>query len=86
VAAAVVVWLAVAQWALATADALGDGMFSFDVLWYQMPFAALFAQTGSVTAIQFTEADPFVAYYPATAELFHALGIVAWRNDFLSPC
>ena len=48
-------------------------------------FAAQFAQTGSVTGIQFTQADPFVAYYPASSELFHALGIVAWRNDFLSP-
>ena len=48
-------------------------MFSFDVLWYHMPFAAAFAQTGSVTHIQFTQADPFVAYYPATSELVHAL-------------
>jgi hypothetical protein len=70
---------------LATADALGGGMLSFDVLWYHMPFAAVFAQTGSVTGIQFTQADPFVAYYPASAELFHAIGIVALRNDFLSP-
>ncbi len=85
VAAVVIIWLAVAQWALATADALGGGMLSFDVLWYHMPFAAAFAQTGSVTAIQFTQADPFVAYYPATSELFHAIGIVALRNDFLSP-
>jgi hypothetical protein len=85
VAAMVVVWLAVAQWALATADALGGGMLSFDVLWYHMPFAAAFAQTGSVTGIQFTQADPFVAYYPATSELVHAIGIVALRNDFLSP-
>jgi hypothetical protein len=84
-AAAMVIWLVIAQWALATADALGGGMLSFDVLWYHMPFAAAFAQTGSVTGIQFTQADPFVAYYPASSELFHALGIVAWRNDFLSP-
>jgi hypothetical protein len=85
VAAVVVVWLVVAQWALATVDALGGGMFSFDVLWYHMPFAAAFAQTGSVTGIQFTQADPFVAYYPASSELFHAVGIIAWRSDFLSP-
>src|SRR6202012_4046214 len=68
-----------------TADALGGGMLSFDVLWYHMPFAAHFAQTGSVTGIQFTQADPFLAYCPASSERFHALGIVAWRNDFLSP-
>ena len=77
--------IVVAQWALQTADAIGGGMFSFDVLWYHMPFAAAFAQTGSVTHIQFTQADPFVAYYPATSELVHALGIEALGNDFLSP-
>jgi hypothetical protein len=74
-----------AQWCLQTANALGAGMFNFDTLWYHMPFAAQFAQSSSVTHIQFTQADPFVAYYPANAELFHAIGIAALHNDFLSP-
>ena len=81
----VLVGVVVAQWGLQTADSLGGGMFSFDVLWYHMPFAAAFAQSGSVTHIQFTQADPFVAYYPATSELVHGLGIMALGNDFLSP-
>lgn len=80
-----VVWLVAGQWALSTANALGGGMLSFDGLWYHMPFAAVFARTGSVTGITFTQADPFVAYYPANSELLHALGIVTFRNDFLSP-
>ncbi len=74
-----------AQWCLGTANSLGAGMLNFDTLWYHMPFAAGFAQTGSITGIHFTQADPYVAYYPANSELFHALGIVALRNDFLSP-
>jgi hypothetical protein len=74
-----------AQWCLASADSLGSGMSSFDTLWYHMPFAAHFAQSGSVTGILFTQADPFVAYYPANSELFHAIGITALHNDFLSP-
>lgn len=73
-----------AQWCLGSADSLGAGMSSFDTLWYHMPFAAQFAQSGSVTGIQFTQADPFVAYYPANSELFHAVGIGALHNDFLS--
>ena len=73
------------QWLLQTANALGAGMFNFDTLWYHMPFAARFAQTGSVTAVQFTQADPFVAYYPANSELFHSIGIIALHSDFLSP-
>lgn len=80
-----VIWLVLAQWALSAANALGGGMASFDVLWYHMPFSAVFAQTGSVTAIKFTQADPFVAYYPANSELFHAFGLIAFGNDFLSP-
>lgn len=74
-----------AQWCVQTANALGTGMANFDTLWYHMPFAAHMAQTGAVTGIQFTQADPFVAYYPANSELFHAIGIEALHNDFLSP-
>ncbi len=83
--AVIVVAVVVAQWVLATANSLGGGMTSFDVLWYHMRFAAGFAQTASVTHIQFTQADPYVAYYPATSELLNGLGMVAFGNDFLSP-
>ncbi len=74
-----------AQWLLQSANALGAGMLNFDTLWYHMPLAASFAGSGSVTAIQFTLADPYVAYYPANSELLHALGILALHGDFLSP-
>jgi len=84
-AAVVGVVVVAAQWGLQSANALGAGMLNFDTLWYHMPFAAHFAQTGAVTGIQFTQADPFVAYYPANSELFHAIGIVALHDDFLSP-
>jgi hypothetical protein len=75
----------IGQWCLVTANVLGGGMLSFDSLWYHMPFAGRFAQTGSVTAIQFTQADPYVAYYPANSELLHGIGISALRGDLLSP-
>jgi hypothetical protein len=84
-AATVGVVVVAAQWCLQSANALGAGMLNFDTLWYHMPFAANFAQTGAVTGIQFTQADPFVAYYPANSELFHAIGIVALHGDVLSP-
>ena len=85
VAAAVALWLVIAQWAFATVDVLGSGIESFDSLWYHMPIAAAFAQSGSVTGILFPEADPFNAYFPANSELLHGLGIIAFGNDFLSP-
>lgn len=77
-----VVW---AQWALLTSDAYGGGILSFDSLWYHLPLSAFFAQTGSVSRVLFTQADPFVAYYPANSELLHGLGLIAMRSDLLSP-
>jgi hypothetical protein len=74
-----------AQWLLQSANSLGSGMLNFDTLWYHMPVAAQFARTGSVTAIQFTLADPYVAYFPSNSEMLHALGIVTLHGDFLSP-
>jgi hypothetical protein len=84
-AALVGVVVVAAQWVLQSANSLGSGMLNFDTLWYHMPLAAEFARSGSVTAIQFTLADPYVAYFPANSELFHALGVVALHGDFLSP-
>lgn len=83
--AAIAVVVLVAQWCLVTADSLGAGMYSFDSLWYHMPFAARFAQTGSVTGVQFTQADPLTAYYPANSELLHGVGITLMHGDLLSP-
>jgi hypothetical protein len=85
IAVAVALVVVGAQWCLQTANELGSGMSNFDTLWYHMPFAARFAQTHSITGIQFTQADPFVAYYPANSELLHALGIEAIGSDVLSP-
>jgi hypothetical protein len=84
-AATIGVVVVAAQWLLQSANSLGSGMLNFDTLWYHMPVAAQFARTGSVTAIQFTLADPYVAYFPSNSELLHALGIVALHGDFLSP-
>ncbi len=84
-AAAVAVIVVAGQWLVQTADALGAGMFNFDTLWYHMPFAARMAQTRSVTGIQFTQADPFVAYFPANSELYHAIGLVSLGSDLASP-
>jgi hypothetical protein len=74
------------QCTVLTADALGGGILSFDSLWYHLPFAAAFAQTGSVTHVVFTQADPFVAYYPANAELLNGIGLVALHNDSWRRC
>jgi hypothetical protein len=74
-----------AQWASPTLQAYDVGMLGFDSLWYHLPWAASFAQTGYVTPLRFTDVDALTAFYPATAELLHGLGIAALSRDTLSP-
>jgi hypothetical protein len=68
----------------AALDALHDGMRSFDTLWYHMPFAARFAQDGWVTHLHYVGNGP-TTFYPANGELVHAVGIVLFGSDVLSP-
>ena len=74
-----------ANWAARTSGALDHGMPNVDTLWYHMPVAARFAQDGSFAASAQTQPDPLTAFYPANAELLHAIGIVLTGHDGLSP-
>ena len=74
-----------AEWASPTLQAYDVGMLGVDSLWYHLPWAASFAQTGYVTPLRFTDVDALTAFYPATAELLHGLGIVVLSRDTLSP-
>jgi hypothetical protein len=60
------------------------GIFDPDSLHYHLTFAARFATSGSTTGIPYVSAGDNAPYHPATAELLHALGMVAWRVDALS--
>jgi hypothetical protein len=80
-AAAVVI----VEWAEPTLVSYDIGIRSFDSLWYHLPWAASFAQTGWVTSLRFTDVEYLTAFYPATAELVHGLGIVFLGRDTLSP-
>src|SRR5947209_3848495 len=61
------------------------GITSADSIAYHLPHAASYAQTGQIRAIRYTDYDYLNGLYPATSELFHALGIVLMGNDVLSP-
>lgn len=76
---------AIAEWASMTAESYDVGMRGFDTLWYHLPWAASFAQTGHITPLRFTDVEYLTAFYPATAELLHGLGIVLLARDTLSP-
>jgi len=75
----------IAEWAEPTVHSYRVGIFGFDSLWYHLPLAATFAQTGHVAPLHFTDVEYLTAFYPATGELFHGLGIVLLGRDTLSP-
>jgi hypothetical protein len=76
--------LVTGAWLVKTLAALRGGMLQWDTLWYHMPFAARFAQDGWVTRPQYVNDLPH-AFLPANAEVVHAIGIVLFGNDVLSP-
>lgn len=85
VAAAVVALAVFAEWAGPTLSSYDFGILSFDSLWYHLPWAASFAQTGQITGLRLTDVEYLTAFYPATAEMFHGAGIVLLSRDTLSP-
>lgn len=84
-AAAVVVGaLALIPWAKGTVTAYQEGMRGWDTLQYHMPFAARFVQEGSVAELYYVGNAP-VTFYPMNSELVHAIGILVFQHDVLSP-
>ena len=77
--------LVVAEWSAGTIRALQDGVSGIDSLWYHMPISAGFVQSGSVATLHNINNDNVIEFYPATSELLHAVGILLFGSDFLSP-
>jgi hypothetical protein len=75
----------IAEWGGLTIQSYDVGIRGFDSLWYHLPWAASFAQTGNVTSLRFTDVEYLTPFYPATAEMLHGLGIVLLGRDTLSP-
>jgi hypothetical protein len=83
--AAIAVGIVVASWTTRTIASLRHGMESVDTLWYHMPTAARFVQTGFVTRLHYFDSDPVTVFYPATSPMLHGFGIQLMGNDVLSP-
>lgn len=73
------------EWTVPTLHAYDIGIRASDSLWYHLPWAASFGQTGQITSLRFTDVEYLTAFYPATGELLHGLGIVLLGRDTLSP-
>jgi len=55
-----------------------------DSLWYHMPFAAAFVQSGWTSRLQYLNGDALITYYPANASMLHAVALLAMGSDVLS--
>lgn len=64
---------------------LGTGMTGFDSTWYHGPFAAGLADSGDTFSLHYLAPQFLSWFYPQNSELIHALGILAYGNDLLSP-
>lgn len=72
------------QWVSHVGDALGRGMTHPDTLWYHQPFVARFVQEGGFAALEGLGYES-ARWFPFGSQLLHALGILAFGNDWLSP-
>ncbi len=82
---AVVVAAVFAGWAIPTLSGITGGMGRADSLWYHMQLSSRFVETGSTGEIFFFDPIFFASFYPANSEVLHAIPILTFARDFLSP-
>jgi len=83
--ALVVAAVAVVHFAGGVRLRLSTGMTGFDSTWYHGPFAAGFFQSGDTFDPHFIAPQFLAWFYPANGEIFHAVGMLAFGRDLLSP-
>jgi hypothetical protein len=84
--ACVAVAVVAGQWAVRTVDSMRRGMVATaDTVWYHMPVAARFVETGWTSHLHYVDDSSLTAFYPSASELPHAIGIAFMRSDVVSP-
>jgi len=83
--ALVIAVVAVIHFAGGVKTRLSTGMTGFDSTWYHGPFAAGFFQSGNTWDLHFIAPQFLAWFYPANGEIFHAIGMLAFSRDVLSP-
>src|SRR4051794_2324703 len=88
-AAAVVAVLAcaalAAAWVVPTLSTLASGFDRTDTLWYHLPLAAKFVQTGYLGHIYYFDPIFLASFYPANSEVIHAVPMLFFSRDIVSP-
>jgi uncharacterized membrane protein len=77
--------IAVIHFAAGVKQRLSTGMTGFDSTWYHGPFAAGFFQGGDTWGLHFIAPQFLAWFYPANSEVLHAVGMLAFSRDLLSP-
>jgi hypothetical protein len=72
------------QWATHVGYALSRGMTYSDTMWYHQPFAARFVQHSSFDVLDGVGLEA-ARLYPLSSPLLHAMGMLAFDRDVLSP-
>jgi hypothetical protein len=84
-AAFLIATIALIHFAAGAKTRLSTGMTGFDSTWYHGPFAAGFFQSGNTIDLHFIAPQFLAWFYPANGEIFHAVGMLAFGRDLLSP-
>jgi hypothetical protein len=74
-----------AAWTVPTLSSLASGMDRADSLWYHLPLAARFVQTGELGQIFFFDPIFLASFYPASSEVVHAVPMLLFDRDLASP-
>jgi hypothetical protein len=85
VVALVIAGIAIGHFVSGVKLRLGTGMTGFDSTWYHGPFAAGFYQSGNTIDLHFIAPQFLAWFYPANSEVVHAIGMLAFSRDLLSP-
>jgi hypothetical protein len=72
-------------WMVPTLGTLAAGMDRADSLWYHMPLAARFVQTGYLGHLYFFDPVFLASFYPANSEVVHSVPILFFDRDLVSP-
>jgi hypothetical protein len=73
------------EWASYTAQSLRVGITAADSLWYHLPRAARFVQTGWLTHLHQTAPEFPDAFHPSSGEVVQALPMLMYQRDAVSP-
>jgi hypothetical protein len=73
-----------AAWVVPTLSTLASGFDRTDTLWYHLPLAAKFVQTGYLGHIYFFDPIFLASFYPANSEVIHAVPMLFFDRDIVS--